>query len=316
MNMKVFIAQINPCIGDLAGNLSLIQQSILQAVSSECDVVVFSELVTTGYPPRDLLYSSEFWDDHRKVIDKLEAFVRQQSRQITVIVGGLHEEMLAGGRFARYNAAWILDKHFGRRVVHKRLLPCYDVFDETRYFSSGVSEPYSPIPIRVNETDVLCDVLICEDIWNNEYCGGEDWMKPATYAADPVEAIARHGKGPLFVLNGSPFWIGKIEETQELVESICNRLRQPVVWCNQVGSHDDIVTGGYSMVSIPHRDVLATRQAKAFQEDSMVVCFDNLFPSRTSLNEDRRDEATFVLGLAATLPPTKSRPFTRLCSCI
>lgn len=308
MNMKVMVAQINPTVGDLAGNLALIQQNVLQAVSSDCGVVVFPELATTGYPPRDLLYSSAFWDDHKKVIDKLFAFVQQQDRQITVIVGGLHEEMLSGGRYARYNAAWVLDKHFGRRVVHKRLLPCYDVFDETRYFTSGINEPYTPIPIHlirergIKETgyDVLCDVLICEDIWNNEYCGGEDWMKPATYTTDPVEAVARYGKGPLFVLNGSPFWLGKIEETQRLVESICERIQQPVVWCNQVGSHDDIITGGYSMVSIPfagqhaQRGVgVVTRQAKAFQEDTMIVRFSDEQTNHSNLNE----------GLRSLIPP-------------
>lgn len=271
-DMKVMVAQINPCVGDLAGNLKIIEGQILIGVQNDCDVIVFPELATVGYPPRDLLYSSSFWRDHAKVIDQLEAFIKQQNKQITVIVGGLHEEMLSGGRYARYNAAWILDKHFGRRVVHKRLLPCYDIFDETRYFSSGKDEPYAPVPIRVKHEDVLCDVLICEDIWNNEYCGGEEFMKPASYVVDPVEAVAMHGKGPLFVLNGSPFHIGKIQETRRLVERICRRLCQPVIWCNQVGAHDDIVTGGYSMVSIP--DGLprtATCMLVPFQEDHFIV---------------------------------------------
>lgn len=307
MNMTVMVAQINPCVGDLSGNLSLIQDSILKAISAQCDVVVFPELATTGYPPRDLLYSREFWENHKEMIDKLDHFIRGQSRQITVIVGGLHEEMLSGGRYARYNAAWILDKHFGRRVVHKRLLPCYDVFDETRYFSSGVDEPYSPIPIRADGEDVLCDILICEDIWNNS---DEDWMKPATYMTDPLEAVARHGKGPLFVLNGSPFWIGKIEETQKLVESICERLDQPVVWCNQVGSHDDIITGGYSIVSVPYHEKtetrVVTRRAKAFQEDTMIVVFKNIKTNGSALWRGPYEPGGYDSDF--TLPPSKFRP--------
>lgn len=309
MNMKVMVAQINPAIGDLAGNLSLIQDSILTAGSAACDVVVFPELATVGYPPRDLLYSTAFWRSHAAVIDKLERFIKQQTHPITVIVGGLHEQMLSGGRYIRYNAAWILDQHFGRRVVHKRLLPCYDVFDETRYFSSGANSRHMPIPIhvvkrqnnRVTEYDVLCDVLICEDIWNHNFRGGEDWMKPATYVINPLEDIA--GKGPLFVLNGSPFWIGKIEETQKLVESICDRIQQPVVWCNQIGAHDDIVTGGYSMVSIvnqtangfpsPHPKVV-TRRARAFQEDSMIVRFSDESTHHSNLNEGRDIQTPLV----------------------
>jgi NAD+ synthetase len=272
MNMKVLVAQINPTVGDLSGNLEIIQQSILNAVSSQCDVVVFPELATTGYPPRDLLYSSVFWDNHKRVIENLHAFVKNQSRQITVIVGGLHEEMLSGGRYARYNAAWILDQHFGQRVVHKTLLPCYDVFDETRYFSPKATQDYAPIPIQLESGEFcICDVLICEDIWNNEYRGGEGWMKPSTYTVDPVEAIAKNSKGPLFVLNGSPFWIGKIQETRQLVESIAQRIGHMVVWCNQVGSHDDIITGGYSTVCLPLADDIRTKSAKPFEEDQIIV---------------------------------------------
>lgn len=300
--MDVFVAQVNPTVGDLAGNLAIIKQNVLLAMQSDCDVIVFPELVTVGYPPRDLLYASSFWEEHDKLIRKLVEFLKAQDKQITVIVGGLHEEMLSGGRYARYNAAWILDKHYGQRVVHKRLLPCYDVFDETRYFSSGKDEPYFPIPIYVEKRPrtstesqrtisytVLCDVLICEDIWNNEYCGGDEWMKPATYTMDPVETVARHGKGPLFVLNGSPFWMGKIQETKTLVERVCSRIRQPVVWCNQVGAHDDIITGGYSMVSIPETtgNAVATRMAKAFQEDHFIVQLADSHTHHSNLNLGR-----------------------------
>lgn len=304
MNMKVFISQINPTVGDLAGNLKIIQQGIANAVQAGCDVIVFPELATTGYPPRDLLYSKSFWDDHAALIAKLSQYISQIPQQITVIVGGLHQEMQTGGRHARYNAAWIIDKHFGTRVVHKRLLPCYDVFDETRYFSSAEDDPYCPIPIHIvqkrsglpeREYDVPCDVLICEDIWNNRFRGGESWMKPATYLTDPLGDIALHGKGPLFVLNGSPFWIGKIQETERLLIDIAKRLQQPVVWVNQVGAHDDIITGGYSMVALPEPrsnnsgQVVSVRRGKAFEEDSMIVRFSDERTHHSNLNEGRYD---------------------------
>ncbi len=325
MNMKILIAQINPTVGDLIGNLSIIKQSILEAIQGRCDVVAFPELATVGYPPRDLLYSSALWVAHAEHIDRLLFFLRQQNRQITVIVGGLHEEMQSSGRYARYNAAWILDKHFGKRVVHKRLLPCYDVFDETRYFVSGIDEPYLPIPIYV-ATDrktpclVPCDVLICEDIWNNEHqCGtggGADWMKPATYEVDPVAGILRqHGKhagdqGPLFVLNGSPFWVGKIEETKRLVERICERLDRPVVWVNQIGAHDEIITGGYSMVSLPPGPSggVATRMAKPFQEDRMIVRLDDSYTKHSNLNKGR-DFYAPLLDAALEGDPVQSSDF-------
>ncbi|MHA2279565.1 MAG: NAD+ synthase [Promethearchaeota archaeon] len=307
MEMKVMVAQINPTIGDLDGNFKLICGSIAKAAQMRCDVVVLPELATVGYPPRDLLYSAELWKKERRAIERIHEFVLQQAHQITAIVGGLHEEMQTAGRYARYNAAWILDRHFGKRVVHKHLLPCYDVFDETRYFSSGADDPYFPIPIRiVRETrvpyceyNVPCDILICEDIWNNEFCGGEEWMKPATYHIDPLSHVA--GRGPLFILNGSPFWIGKIEKTREQLTSIARRIRQPVIWCNQVGAHDDIITGGYSMVALPEDRsntfgrIVSIRQARAFEEDELVVRFArNELHLHSNLNEGRDRKAPLI----------------------
>lgn len=275
--MKVMLGQVNPTVGDLRGNALIIQEQMRIALQNKYDVLVLPELVTVGYPPRDLLYSRRLWDNHPKVIDQLWDFLRSHPQQLTVIFGGLHEQILSGGRTARYNAAWILDRCYGRRVVHKRLLPCYDVFDETRYFTSAVNEPCVPLPIRVSdgthkEYDVLCDILICEDIWNFGFNNDNaDWL-PSTYTVDPVSELK--ATGPLFVLNGSPFWRGKIKQTKNLIESICRKIERPVVWCNQVGAHDDIVTGGYSMVSIPVHDPNqppATLMAEAFQVDQIGV---------------------------------------------
>ncbi len=260
--MKVYVAQINVCVGDLAGNLAIIQQHILMAVQNECHVIIFPELATVGYPPRDLLYSKELWDNHEVLIDKLFNFVKQQDRQITVIVGGLYRSPETDNK---YNAAWVLDKHYGKRLVRKRLLPCYDIFDETRYFTSAKDDPYCSVPIRIGPLYTIdCDVLICEDIWAGHQ---SSWMLPATYHVDPTRHLQEGDPGPLFVLNGSPFWIGKIGETRVLVRDLVERINRPVVWCNQVGAHDDIITGGYSMIRWPGG---TERVAAAFQEDTLI----------------------------------------------
>lgn len=148
--MRIVLSQINPCVGDLRGNLALIQQEITYATQEGAHVIVFPELATTGYPPRDLLYDERFWKSHDNVIAKLYQFLRSHGKPITVIVGGLHQVELSHGRYARYNAAFIMDSH-KVRVIHKRLLPCYDVFDETRYFAAAIHEPYVPITIKVRE---------------------------------------------------------------------------------------------------------------------------------------------------------------------
>lgn len=277
--MKVMLAQINPRIADFRGNSNLIIESINKAMQNKVDVVLFPELATCGYPPRDLLYREEVWAENDKVISAIERHISQASRgllyNITVIVGGLHREQMSHGRVAHYNAAWIIDSHFGRRVIHKRLLPCYDVFDETRYFMAAINDPYIPIQIWNGSSSVPCDVLICEDIWNFNYMADRSaasraWMSPGSYGVDPVSQLT--GTGPLFVLNGSPFWEGKINATFVLIRDICEKINRPIFWCNQVGGHDDIVTGGYSMGAIPaFDDPPFVRHAAAFKVDSLVI---------------------------------------------
>ena len=211
------------------------------------------------------------WDDNDAAIEFILKFIQKLTYPITAIVGGLDQVILPGGRYARYNAAWILDSHYGKRVIHKRLLPCYDVFDETRYFKSAIDDPYVPIPIIVGDKKVNCDVLICEDIWNHQFLESADGLKPYSYGIDPVAHL--QGTGPLFVINASPFWIGKIAETGSLLRSIRDKLKRTVVWCNQVGAHDDIITGGYSMIACVD-SVHALYMADLFVENSMIASID------------------------------------------
>lgn len=250
--MRIVLSQINPTIGDMQGNFALIQARIRDAVRDKADVIVFPELATVGYPPRDLLYDESLWKNHDVLIEELHLSVKLSDEPITVIVGGLHQVNLSHGRYARYNAAFIIDKD-QVRVVHKRLLPCYDVFDETRYFAAAINDPYIPIPIKVRDGDkestVSIDVLICEDIWNYGLQQSASWMSPASYEIDPVHNL--RGTGPIIAINASPYWRGKIQATRDLLERIVENTNRMVLWCNQVGGHDDIVFGGYSMAVSP-----------------------------------------------------------------
>ena len=291
--MRVQLCQINPCVGDLVGNLQLIETEIAFAVQEKCDLVVFPELSTTGYPPRDFLYRQEFWDAHDRLITKLSRYIKSIGRHITVIVGGLHQVEETYGRRARYNAAFIIDPQ-KIKVVHKRLLPCYDVFDETRYFRSGINEPYMPISISVNanrgECQVQIDVIICEDMWNHKHSADALWL-PSTYTVDPIAHLT--GDGPIIIINASPFWEGKFAETKRIVEDICVSTSRPVCWVNQIGAHDDIIMGGYSIVSTPDKKIssalletVESRIGKFFTQDRIIVQLsdlvtfhDNLFPT-------------------------------------
>lgn len=279
--MDIFLAQVNPCIADLKGNTQIILNTILEANQANADVVLLPEMVTTAYPPRDYLYNDAIWENQRVIAHKVLDTLRGLPRQMTVIYGGLHEVELTYGKRARYNAAYIVDPIEGIRVVHKRLLPCYDVFDETRYFAPGEREVL-PVVIHVQGKHGIysqeCDVLICEDCWNYKRKSNVTRMSPVAYDYDPVSEMK--GDGPVFILNGSPFWWGKVKTTINLVETIANGTKRPVCWVNQIGAHDDIITGGYSMVSVPielnsyaatTQKRVITRIAKAFAEDRMLV---------------------------------------------
>lgn len=279
--MKIMLAQINPCIGDFIGNLRIIIENINIAVQEKVDVILFPELATVGYPPRDLLYRDEIWKANDETINSVQSHLSLLSEQITVIVGGLDRQQLSHGRVANYNAAWILDKHFGRRVVHKRLLPCYDIFDETRYFTAAIGDPYLPVPIAFNGDDggkiVQCDVLICEDICNfrhrmDQSVTSRSWMSPGSYGIDPVSQL--RGDGPIFVLNGSPFWEGKIDATVALVSDIVRHLERPVLWCNEVGGYDDIIMGGYSMGMFQSAHLATLVMAPMFETSSLFIDLD------------------------------------------
>lgn len=308
--MRVMLSQCNPTVGDLEGNLQLMLQEIAYAIQHGCHVIVFPELVTTGYPPRDLLHREEFWDSHEQLITQLQVYIYTQNSPITVIFGGLHRVFGTYNRVSRYNAAFIIDNiNRQTRVVHKTLLPSYDVFDEARHFQPsepgrrpipitvGVTavnpkprpsdeDPRLPLPINVGTSTVDCDVLICEDIWNYKFRSADSWA--GSYDRDPVSELT--GDGPIFVLNGSPFWEGKIKHVIQLVESICQGTGRPVIYVNQVGAHDDIVTHGGSLVCIPFdyspRRRVLTRVGNLFTTDQMIVdieyhgeyAVDKLFP--------------------------------------
>lgn len=277
--MKIMIAQVSPSIGDLRHNQSLIKENINAALLDNADVVVFPEMVTTGYPPKDLLYDHYIWISHEKLVKNIEEFILSTKKQITVIFGGIREVKEPYGMFSRYNTAFIIDPIYRTRFVHKKLLPCYDVFDENIYFKPG-NENSTPIPISYRNKDnelktSYCDVIICEDMWNFQNKGTVPWMSPGSYMRDPVSELK--GDGPIFIINASPYWENKISRTTEILKDISNTLDRLVVWANQVGGYDDLVFGGYSMFVYGHK----CKRALSFSTDKIFIDVQNFIPSET-----------------------------------
>ena len=132
--MKIALAQINPIVGDIRGNLAKIRAEIKLAQRKKVDLVVFPELCITGYPPRDLVELADF-------VEKNKAAVQELAREITrpAVILGFVDTDLKGQKKVLYNAAAVLSNRKVIAVRHKTLLPNYDVFDERRHFTPTVS---------------------------------------------------------------------------------------------------------------------------------------------------------------------------------
>ena len=153
--MKIVLAQQNYHIGNFELNTEKIISGIQDAIAQEADLVVFSELCVCGYPPRDFLEFEDFINKCYAAIDTIKAY----TDRIAVIVGAPCRNPQRDGKDL-FNAAWFLHEREVKQVVHKTLLPTYDVFDEYRYFEPAYE--WNVIPFKGKKLAVT----ICEDIWN------------------------------------------------------------------------------------------------------------------------------------------------------
>lgn len=226
--MKIAIAQINPVVGDFAGNVAKIVERAEEARGLGCELVVFSELVLSGYPPRDLLEKDDFVQAGLAALAHLVARVQG----IGVVCGYVDRNPAPEGK-PLFNAAALFENG---RVLHracKRLLPSYDVFDESRYFEPGTDNAV------VDFRDRRLALTICEDVWNDK----EIFARPL-YHSDPVAAMSAAGADLLVNVAASPFDLGKPAFRERMLAAAARKYRLPVVFANQVGGNDSLVFDG------------------------------------------------------------------------
>ena len=242
--MRIGISQLNPIVGDLAGNLAMAIDSYEQLIGQGVDLVVYPELFLCGYPPRDLLLKEKFGEDLR---DTLKAFASAAGPTPAIIgFAEANEHSLIQPFF---NAAAWCEMGEVVQTFHKRLLPTYDVFDEARYFASGKKSFFK------QHKGKNIAVTICEDIWN---------IQQKDYDSDPVEEIALLQPDLILNLSASPWHLRKDQQRIELLENVSKKCACPVVYVNAVGGNDELVFDGLSMSFNQEGSLLA--QSDSFRE--------------------------------------------------
>jgi len=249
------MAQINPTVGDLKGNRDKIIENIGRAKKAGTDIVVFTELALTGYPPEDLVLKPQFVKDNLRTLKD----VVKASTGITALVGciDVNEHI--------YDAAAVISDNRLAYVYHKILLPNYGVFDEYRYFKPGTRIPVITIK------GVNIGVNVCEDIW---------------FADGPARTQALAGAEVIVTINASPYHKGKGRERQQMLAERARENNVFIVYANTVGGQDELVFDGQSMILDPKGRLLVS--GKQFEEE--LITHDIRIPGsyrRIDLNSER-----------------------------
>jgi NAD+ synthase (glutamine-hydrolysing) len=280
-DMKIGLAQINPVIGDFPGNLKRILAAYRECLDGGAELVITPELSLVGYPPRDLVFKSQFVPQCLQALDHLASAIGK----VPLLVGYIdHHQSTQPGKPFRNAVAW-LENHQIQQRIWKTLLPTYDVFDERRYFEPGSEN--APIVWRGQRIGVT----ICEDIWP------EDYLQRPFYDRDPVDELQAQGIDLLLNLSASPFHLGKPRQRREMIAAIAKKAQVPVVYCNAVGANDQLVFDGHSLVVAADGKIAA--QLAGFRTATAVVDPFQAVATETEFvdHEPQQLYAALVLGV-------------------
>src|SRR6476620_459989 len=253
--MRLALAQINSVVGDVDGNAARVVEWLEQARAANADVVLFPELVVTGYPPEDLLLRPGFIRAARRAVEG----IAKATRGITALVGAPYLDA------DLYNACYVLAHGDVQCVYRKRYLPNYGVFDEDRYFAPG-NDLY-----LLRFGDVIVGPTICEDVW-----------QPGPPATD----LALAGAQLIANISASPFHVGKDREREEMLRVRARDNSCFFALCNAVGGQDELIFDGHSVVLDDEGEVLA--RAAGFEEELLVVDVDPVAAIGRRLRDVRR----------------------------
>ncbi len=272
--MRIALAQINSVVGDVDGNAARVVEWLGEARDAGADLVLFPELVVTGYPPEDLLLRPGFVRAARRAVEEIAS----ATHGITALVGApqLDADL--------FNACFTLAHGEVQNIYRKRYLPNYGVFDEDRYFAPGDDL----VLLRFGE--VVVGPTICEDLW-----------QPGPPATD----LALAGAQLVANISASPFHVGKDREREEMLKVRATDNSCFVALCNAVGGQDELIFDGHSVVLDDEGEVLA--RAAGFKEELLVVDIDPVAAVGRRLRDVRRRalarDRTPAMITTVELPP-------------
>jgi NAD+ synthase (glutamine-hydrolysing) len=283
--MRFALAQLNFTVGAFDAIFARVADAAARAREAGADLLVLSELATTGYPPRDLLTHASFIDGNLALRDRI---ARLSDAQLGILVGTVERNPAGAGK-PLFNTAVLC--HGGRIVARhwKTLLPTYDVFDEDRYFEPGVAVELMTFK------GVRLGVTVCEEIWNDP-----TFWPQRLYARDPVAELAAAGAEIFVNISSSPFTIGKAGLRREMIRQHAIRHRRPFLYLNQVGGNDDLIFDGHSTGFDADGSLLV--RARDFDEDFVVIDLDTTGTSQRAsevreVSASREEEAWKALRL-------------------
>ncbi len=278
--MKIGIGQVNPTIGDFAGNRTKILDAARRGVEDGVDIMVFPEMCLCGYPPNDLLDHDAFAQENLKSLRLLQ---RECPHGIAIVIGYVDRNREFSGKPLINNASVILNG----KIVHtqaKTLLPTYDVFDETRYF-----EPARKRTIWEYKGERI-GIAICEDIW------WETERESGTrYPVDPVDDLLRAGATLILAPSASPFYSEKVKVRHRLISSIGKSSGVPVVYVNMVGGNDSLIFDGQSLVTTGDGDLIF--HGRPFEEDFSTVDLESAEKVSFGVDPMQEIEDALILGI-------------------
>ena len=271
--LKIALAQINFHIGNFENNKDKILEAIRKAEDLKADLVVFSELAITGYPPRDFLEFEDFVAKAQKAVDEIAA----SCKNIAAIIGMPVPNKSKKGKLL-FNAAAFLEDGKVKKIIHKTLLPNYDIFDEYRYFEPN--REFEVIPFKGNKIALT----ICEDIWDVE--------QNRLYTINPMEELIGYQPDIMINIAASPFNYKQAEKREEVLRRNADKYKLPLFYVNHVGAQTELLFDGGSLVMAPDGKVVDV--LNYFEEDLRVYELEEIIHNKNVFKKENSSKPALI----------------------